>query len=285
MLASARLRPELPDPADRVQAPLGTRELIVSAAATFGPYSSFTLADPDGPVPAAGQFYMLSCSDGWGGGVDQRPYLPRAISVYKATSGEISFLLEGVGPGTDRLEAAQVGDRITVLGPLGIGFEVDGGEGPNVLCAGGIGIAPIAMLQESLISAGSPQVVVLGFRDAAHAAGATLFAEPRVATDNGELGHHGLVTELLLEEIADSQEATIFGCGPPAMLEALRAISVEAGVTGQLALEAPMACGYGACYGCVVKNSEGAYQRTCVDGPVIAASELAVDWHRPEPDQ
>jgi dihydroorotate dehydrogenase electron transfer subunit len=89
-----------------------------------------------------------------------------------------------------------------------------------------------------------------------------------VASDDGSAGHHGLVTDLLPEDLSDVE---LFACGPPAMLEAIRAL----GVPAQLALESGMACGFGACFGCVTALAEGGYARVCVDGPVFAAAELA----------
>ncbi|MDP5034252.1 MAG: hypothetical protein NWP31_04835, partial [Solirubrobacteraceae bacterium] len=107
---------------------------------------------------------------------------------------------------------------------------------------------------------------------------AEFIAGAAVATDDGSVGHGGLVTELLLAELDRDPSAVVYSCGPPQMLDAVRAISVASGVPAQLALEAPMACGYGACYGCVVKVADGSYRRTCVDGPVVVADELAIDW-------
>jgi NAD(P)H-flavin reductase len=115
--------------------------------------------------------------------------------------------------------------------------------------------------------------VLLGFRDAAHARGATLLDAAHLATDDGSVGHHGLVTELLAEELDADEHATVYACGPPPMLEAVRALCAVREVPAQLALEAGMACGFGACFGCVVPTRDG-YRRVCVDGPVFEAAEL-----------
>ena len=115
--------------------------------------------------------------------------------------------------------------------------------------------------------------MLLGFRDAAHAPGAELIPGATVATDDGGVGHRGLVTELLRRELDDDEHAEVYACGPPPMLEAVRAICAERGVPAQLALESGMACGFGACFGCVVSTTDG-YVRLCVDGPVIDASRL-----------
>ena len=137
-----------------------------------------------------------------------------------------------------------------------------------------MGIAPLAIWQD-VQSAGADftVTVLLGFRDAAHAAGALLLDGARIATDDGSVGHHGLVTELLEDALDRDPDSEVYACGPPAMLEVVRLICAERGVPAQLALEAGMACGYGACFGCVVRTRDG-YVRLCVDGPVLDASRL-----------
>jgi len=111
--------------------------------------------------------------------------------------------------------------------------------------------------------------VLLGFRDAHHAAGADLLSGARVATDDGSVGHHGLVTELLPRDT----DIEVYACGPPRMLDAVAAICNERDIPAQLAMESGMACGFGACFGCVVETKDG-YVRLCVDGPVLEASAL-----------
>ncbi len=133
-----------------------------------------------------------------------------------------------------------------------------------------MGTAPLAILQDQLPQAST---VLLGFRDGAHAAGAQLLADPRVATDDGSVGHRGLVTDLIEQELAADPHVELFACGPPPMLEAVRALCADRAVPGQLALESGMACGYGACFGCVVATRDG-YLRLCVDGPVLEAARL-----------
>lgn len=264
--------------ADRVQAPFGTREVTINGTEEIGPYRVFSCTDAEGPQPTAGQFYMLASSERWGGGSDERPYLPRAISVLAAGDQQLSFVLEGVGPGTERLAELEQGDGLQILGPLGNGFNAPQTGVRAILCGGGIGVAPLAMLQHELIAQGHEVSALLGFRDLEHAAGAEFLDAAQVATDDGSVGHAGLVTELLQAELGRDANAVIYSCGPPQMLEAVRAIAVESGVPAQLALEAPMACGYGACYGCVVKWADGSLRRSCVDGPVVEAGELAADW-------
>jgi NAD(P)H-flavin reductase len=191
-------------------------------------------------------------------------------STSGASGAELQFLLEDVGPGTQRLCELARGDELLLVGPLGVGFAPPSQGLRPVLVGGGVGIAPLVIWQDQL---GLSTTVLLGFRDALHAPGATLLNGARVATDDGSVGHPGLVTALLEAELDRDPAAEVYACGPPAMLEAVRALCAQRETPAQLALESGMACGFGACFGCVVPTRRG-YVRVCVDGPVIAASEL-----------
>jgi dihydroorotate dehydrogenase electron transfer subunit len=269
--------------ADRVQAPFGRRGVSITGREQHGAYTVLRAADPEGPRPQAGQFYMLTAAERWGGGDGERPFLPRAFSVLRAPGGgdELQFLIEDVGPGTKRLCELGRGDGLRILGPLGIGFRPPRAGRAPLLVGGGVGIAPLAIWQDQLAAApaarGKPPAVLLGFRDRARAQGAALLAGAKVATDDGSVGHHGLVTELLARELtgggAEPPALEVYACGPPPMLEAVRRVCAEAGTPAQLALESGMACGFGACFGCVVPTRAG-YVRLCVDGPVLHAGEL-----------
>ncbi len=264
-------------PADRVRAPFGARRARVTGNRRYGAYTVLSCADPAGPRPRAGQFYMLMAARRWGGGESERPYLPRAFSVLRAPDGgdELQFLLEQVGPGTKRLGELGPGDQLSLVGPLGIGFTAPRAGRRALLVGGGVGIAPLAIWCDQL---GPEAPVLLGFRDADHAPGAQLLGGAgavRIATDDGSVGHHGLVTELLAQSLHAPGEdpAEVYACGPPPMLEAVRTQCTERGVPAQLALESGMACGFGACFGCVVATKDG-YIRICVDGPVVEAARL-----------
>jgi dihydroorotate dehydrogenase electron transfer subunit len=271
---------------ERVLAPPGRRRCEVVGNRTTGGYRIFSALDPSGPAPRAGQFYMLAAADGWGQR-DGRPYLPRAFSVATAEPVEsgvrLDFLVEAVGPGTERLASLQAGEGLWATGPLGRPFSMPADLGAEIagaiLVGGGIGIAPLAILRRELSAAGAPQRILLGFRDRAHAGGVDeLFRceEVRLASEDGHVGHRGYVTDLLgvLLEGDVAGSAAIYACGPPGMLEAVRVMAVERGVAAELAMEAPMACGYGACFGCAVPLAGGGYMRLCVDGPVVDAAEV-----------
>jgi dihydroorotate dehydrogenase electron transfer subunit len=266
-------------------APFARRLLRVAGMDVLGAYRVLRVADPDGPQPAPGQFAMLAAAERWGGGEDERPYLPRAFSIARRRAGESHFLLEDVGPGSRRLCELRAGEGLLALGPLGRGFTPPRDGRRAILVGGGVGIAPLAILQDVLeVQAKGATTVMLGFRDGVRAEGAALLREARVATDDGSVGHHGLLTDLLEAELARDPHGAVYACGPAGMLEAVRAMCAAGGVPAQLALEAPMACGFGACFGCVVPRRGGGYLRVCVDGPVIDAAELErVDEHAGAP--
>jgi dihydroorotate dehydrogenase electron transfer subunit len=267
-------------------APLGRRAVRVTANEQLGSYTVLHTSDPqmDGVVP--GQFAMLAAVERWGGGEGERPYLARAFSIARYAQGDAAYLLEDVGPGTRRLCELEAGDELWVLGPLGRGFEPPDADRRPILVGGGVGIAPLAILQDTLEQAGLGGIVtvLLGFRDESRVPGAELLRGAEIATDDGSAGHDGLVTELLERELRADPDATVYACGPGGMLEGVRAICERAGVPAQLALEAGMACGFGACFGCAVPARGGGYLRVCVDGPVIDAAALErVDAHAGAP--
>jgi dihydroorotate dehydrogenase electron transfer subunit len=212
----------------------------VLGAEPVGPYTLLRLErgslDPGTP----GQFFMLEAPG---------RLLPRPMSVCVAPPGELGFLIDPIGPGTRALCGLAVGDRLGILGPLGNGFRLDV-ERP-LLVGGGIGVAPFPYLSERL----DAPPAVLGFRSDWHAEAAALVPnaevvlEPTFVTEVMPAGHD------------------VLACGPEPMLEAVRRLVPHA----QLAWEAPMACGHGACYGCAVEI-DGELKRLCVEGPVLAAA-------------
>ena len=212
----------------------------VVAVEAVGPYVLVRVArgglDPGTP----GQFFMLEAPG---------RVLPRPMSLCLAPPGELGFLLDPIGPGTCALAELEPGESIHVFGPLGNGFRLDV-ERP-LLVGGGIGIAPLPYLSEAL----ERPPAVLGFRSEWHAEAAALVPNAEVVIDPV------LVTDAL------PRDRAVLACGPEPMLEAVRALCPDA----QLAWEAPMACGYGACYGCVVEI-DGDLKRLCVEGPVLCFS-------------
>lgn len=262
----------------RPQAPFGRRAVHVTDRRVAGPYVALTALDRGGPSPLAGQFYMLMTPAGWGGGADGRPYLPRALSFARAVQSDdgvaLDFLFEDVGPGTGRLAEVGTGDELLISGPFGNGFALEAERWP-VLIAGGIGLAPIVAFDDELRDLdGVRATTFVGMRSIDHASATGLYdLEHSLATEDGSAGHRGYVTDLVAKQLETQPESTVYACGPPAMLEAVRVLCEEHGVPSQLAMESGMACGFGACYGCVVPTKDG-YTRLCVDGPVIEGAQL-----------
>jgi dihydroorotate dehydrogenase electron transfer subunit len=214
--------------------------LSVLANEQVGPYTLLRVRRGGIDPGAPGQFFMLEAPG---------RLLPRPMSLCLAPARELAFLIDPVGPGTRALCALAAGDELHVLGPLGRGFDLEV-ERP-LLVGGGIGIAPLPYLSECL---GHPPAV-LGFRSDLHAEAAALLPEAQVCVEPR------YVTELI------PAGGEVLACGPEPMLEAVRALAPDA----QLAWEAPMACGYGACYGCAVEI-DGVLKRLCVEGPVLCAA-------------
>ena len=216
-------------------------QLRVAGAEPVGPY---TLLRVDaGPIEPGtpGQFFMLD---------PPGHVLPRPMSLCLFRAGELCFLIDPIGPGTQTLCGLEAGDGLHVLGPLGNGFDLTVAR--PLIVGGGIGVAPFPYVAQLL---GNPPAI-LGFRSARHAEAAALVPRAEVVVEPA------FVTSLLPDDPGD-----VLGCGPEPMLEALRGFVPNA----QLAWEAPMACGYGACYGCVVEL-DGRLQRLCVAGPVLRAA-------------
>ncbi|MFL5954595.1 MAG: dihydroorotate dehydrogenase electron transfer subunit [Gaiellaceae bacterium] len=212
----------------------------VLAVEAVGPYA-LVRVDRGGLEPGLpGQFFMLEAPG---------RVLPRPMSLCLAPRGELGFLLDPIGPGTSALAELEPGDAIAILGPLGNGFRLDVAR--PLLVGGGIGIAPLPYLAEAL----EHPPAVLGFRSQHHAEAAMLLPNAEVVIDPV------FVTEVM------PTDRDVLACGPEPMLEAVRAVCPDA----QLAWEAPMACGYGACYGCVVEI-DGDLKRLCVEGPVLCSS-------------
>src|SRR4051812_8644657 len=137
----------------RTLAPLGRRLAEVTEYRRVGAYEILVCDDPDGPTPDPGQFYMLAAAERWGGGADERPFLPRAFSVMRANDRGLQFMLEAVGPGTTRLGQLRAGDGLWITGPFGIGFKPPREQRRPLLVGGGVGTAPLVIWQDAL---GSP---------------------------------------------------------------------------------------------------------------------------------
>jgi len=250
----------------------------------------------------AGQFVHVRTPD-YSGLVLRRPL---SINTVDRSAGEFSVHFRVYGKGTEVIARAHPGDRLGFLGPLGRPFEMDPRTQHVLLVAGGLGIAGVRMLADEALEAGRRVTLLFGAASASLVYPATLLpdeVEYVVATEDGSLGHHGRVTELLSDYEAWADQA--FACGPQPMLAELarlaRGRDARLGVARlgrkhggraaaigspqarrkswlQVALEQNMGCAVGACLGCVVWGIQGPV-RVCREGPVFAADEIA--WEEP----
>ena len=228
--------------------------LTVVGGEPIGPYTLLRLKRGALQPGLPGQFFMLDAPG---------RMFPRPMSLCLAPPGELAFLIDPIGPGTRALCALEPGDGIPVRGPLGNGFRLDVTR--PLLVGGGIGIAPLPWLSQAL----NAPPAVLGFRTEWHAEAAALLPGAEVVIDPT------LVTELI------DPAFDVMACGPEPMLRAVHALAPSgAGSAGgqaagarpstiwQMAWEAPMACGFGSCYGCAVEI-DGEWKRLCIEGPVL----------------
>jgi len=219
-----------------------------------------------------GQFMMLRVVPG------VEPLLPRPFSIHDAQGDEALILYRVVGRGTALLSQAKAGQELLAWGPLGRGFDLSPKR--PVLMAGGMGAAPLGLLARVLAWVGLQPRLLLGLASAegwSGLVGRMREAAPGLvlASEDGGIGQRGLVTDLLRQLVNDCDG--VLACGPLGMLKAVVEICARHGVPCQVSLEAPMACGVGACLGCAIPVP-GGYARACQEGPVFNSSD--VDWAR-----
>jgi len=225
--------------------------------------------------PGPGNFFMISA----GNGLD--PLLKRPFSLHRRTGSGIRILYRVTGRGTAILSRKRPGDVLEIIGPLGNGFPARRAGENTILVAGGVGIAPVFALAEHLAASAKKPVLFYGAKT-----GSDLLCidelksigiEPRICTDTGDTGRKGPVTGMLREFLGKnpsfSEDCCIYACGPESMLRSLSALAGEYGLRGYAALEQNMACGIGACLGCIVNTTRG-YKRVCRDGPVFPLNEI-----------
>ena len=247
-------------------------------------HNLFTVATREiGRRVRAGQFAQIRVP---GGAV----FLPRPFSFLAAADDRCVFLSRAVGPGTRVLADVAAGTELELLGPLGRGFDLAAAaEGEVILVGGGVGVPP-------LVHAAAELAPVTGTALIGAARGEFLLAEQefaelgwqmQVATDDGSRGHHGLVTELLEQALArvagpEARPPAVLACGPHPMLHRCAELAAATGAECQVALEEPMACGFGVCLGCAIRvhtpapddPAGAAYALVCRDGPVFPADQV-----------
>ncbi len=235
-----------------------------------------------------GQFVMLRVNPA----ID--PLLRRPFGIFDLGTFETEFtdcgrqsyleiLYKVVGKGTSMLASLNKGDHLDVLGPLGKGFIPGDPTVEKLLVGGGVGLAPLYYLARELVK-GSKVNLFAGGRNKEDVLCITEFerlgVETYVATDDGTLGARGLVTDVFEQQLAKARPGSmIFACGPFPMLKAVASLAERYGALCQVSLEAYMACGVGACLGCVVKGKNHSdetpdYRCVCKDGPVFDSRDL-----------
>ena len=229
-----------------------------------------------------GQFVHLQVSSTYD------PLLRRPMSLYKINKeeGTIGILFSVVGIGTNMLSEFSAGDGISLMGPLGRGFDLDIDADRIHLVAGGIGLAPLLPAALALKRQGKEVTVLLGVKSKGFLGGISEFQEAgitvRIATEDGSLGRQGYVTDILRDETEKGGVQYIISCGPNPMLRAVEVLALARGIPGQVSLESYMGCGVGACLVCACrrKNTDGGnveYAKICLDGPVFKFGEVEID--------
>jgi len=226
-----------------------------------------------------GQFLIIKVNDTY------EPLLRRPFSVHTVKDGNVELLYEVVGQATQILSRRKPGEKLDVIGPLGNGFTFKNKHKTfNILVAGGMGVAPLVFLADRLNKFGVRSsefgvLVLIGGKSKESILCEKEFKQlgclVKIATDDGSKGFRGKVTELLERLLLthNSLRPTIYACGPKPMLKEISRVSKKYTTPAQLSLEEHMACGIGACLGCVVNTREG-FKRACKEGPVFSADKI-----------
>lgn len=216
------------------------------------------------------------------------PLFRRAMSIHACDDDSFTVFFRVVGRGTRLLAELREGELLDILGPLGNSFRLPEQGDIPILVAGGTGVPPLHFLTATLLGKGhrlqSEILILCGISSKSdmplvmdlQALGTSL----KISSDDGSIGHHGFVTELLEEELkeVDTSRAMVYSCGPENMLRAVSTICIKNGVRCQISLEGSMPCGLGTCLGCVVQSAESAteFKRICKEGPVFNAVEVEI---------
>ena len=254
-----------------------------------GYYRMRILAPDYNKLAKPGQFVMFRLQK------SEQPLLRRPFGIFRTgfmpadceampPKEFVELIYKVVGSGTEIMQRLHQGDQVELLGPLGKGFEPGDLTEEKILVGGGIGLVPLYMLAEKLVDTSKVRLL-MGGRTRDDIITVTEFerlgVETYVSTEDGSLGERGLVTQVLEQKLAESQKKSVYACGPMPMIKAVEKICKKYNVPLQVSLEALMACGVGACLGCVVKGAghteeTPSYLCTCKTGPVFRSGQL--DW-------
>ena len=204
------------------------------------------------------------------------PFLRRPISIHDQDNLCITMLIKTLGDGTRNLASLVEGDVVDVIAPLGKGFDTTGIK-RVIIVGGGIGMAPLAMLERRLVQQGCEVQVLLGFKEESYGL-ETFSTETKTVIESQEKRY---VTDMLEEEIRTFRPEMVYACGPTPMLRKVASIGISNKVGTQISLEEKMGCGIGACIGCTVKVRSGDFGyknlKACSDGPVFKGEEVIFD--------
>ena len=261
-----------------------TGELIASRRA--GAYHHLTFVAPGiAELARPGQFVAVAV-----GGPTSAHLLRRCFSIHRVSpsgtyGGTVEIVVSAHGPGTAWLTGLQVHGEADIVGPLGRAFPLPKEPVPTVLVGGGYGSAPLFWLAEALRGRGCRVEMVLGAASESRLFGVV---EARrcadgvtITTDDGSLGHHGWVSDVLPDLVRRTGAGVVYGCGPMGMLRSVTEVAAAEGAVAQVAVEESMACGVGVCMTCVmpVRGSDGVTRmaRSCVEGPVFRGDRVRWD--------
>jgi dihydroorotate dehydrogenase electron transfer subunit len=269
--------------------PVDVSAEIIANHVLSGEYNVVRLAAPEIAAAAApGQFVMVKAASG------HDPLLRRPFSVFEVlraddgTPSGISILSKRIGPSTQLLYAAQPGQRLACLGPLGRSFTVVDPPASAWMVAGGVGLAPFATLAEALTRRRVPTTLFYGARTSGELFYLDLFrklgVELTITTEDGSAGERGRITAPLEQRLAahrGSNAPMVYACGPEGMLAACARLAGRHGAPCQVSVERVMGCGLGGCYSCVVPMKDGGgrfhHVRSCLAGPVLPGDQVLWD--------
>lgn len=265
-----------------------TSMILSNAEVSPGYWRMRMTAPPEFAAARPGQFVMVRVN----GAIDpllRRPFGIFDVGTYHpAQSGAVpqpclEMLYRVVGKGTGMLSTLHETDLLDILGPLGKGFDLGGPGEEKLIVGGGVGLAPLYLLAKELVTH-SPVRLFAGGRTRDDVLCITEFerlgVECYTATEDGSLGERGFVTKVLEQRLDQTgNKGSIYACGPHGMLEAVAGIAAARGIACQVSLEGYMACGVGACLGCVAPGSNHSpetpdFRCVCAEGPVFNAGQL-----------
>lgn len=208
------------------------------------------------------------------------PILKRALAVYQAEHEHLGLLVRIKGEGTRKICRAAPGNNLSLVGPLGNGFNLERGRGRfTIIAVGGSGIASVYLLARDLFQRGEELCLLYGGKSSEDLAGIDDFRSLGIpvhtSTEDGSLGYHGLLSGALRKLITEmkGKDLNIYTCGPNPMMQAVCDLARRESIPCQISVEIKMACGFGVCLGCAVRTVQG-NRLACTHGPIFDGLEF-----------